>query len=114
MKSGFTKKDPRRWITRSFESLYLTQVDFRKLEIGRKEGKIIFPNPETRIVDSRGIDLDRRIRKDLDLDLRQWGMRVQTSGKRRRASPQSSQRVKSRSDRKLGPQVIARGHAGGS
>jgi hypothetical protein len=40
------KKDPHRWITRSFELLDLTHVDFGKLETGRKEGKLFFETPK--------------------------------------------------------------------
>jgi hypothetical protein len=53
--------------------LDLTHVVFEKLETGRKEKEIVFRNPETRIVDSRGIDRNRRTWKAVDLDLRQQG-----------------------------------------
>jgi hypothetical protein len=69
------KKDPHRWITRSFESLDLTHVDFGKLETGRKEGETVFRNPEMRIVDSQGIDQDRRTWKAVDLWSEATGVR---------------------------------------
>jgi hypothetical protein len=62
---------------------------FQKTRDRKKRGKTIFPNPETRIVDSRGIDLDRRIRKAVDLDLRQMGFESSDLGKKKKKKEES-------------------------
>jgi hypothetical protein len=67
------KKDPHRWITRSFELLDLTHVDFGKIETGRKVGETVFRNPETRMSIREELTRTVKPRKLWTFDLRQQG-----------------------------------------